>query len=161
MQVKDFNAANELPIGSYCYVITRFLPNTFAEEMKYLDMNRNEITDSKVVERYRKLVDLNFDFRIQYESFKLIGVKNDYFVLESAAGEIEENIRYIFLTREDMESFWEQHVSAWKKEKEDTILSIKSKYPKLSEKARACEVEELENNSMLTDEEKQAIIDRY
>ena len=32
MQVKDFNAICDIPIGSYCFCISNFVPNTFAEE---------------------------------------------------------------------------------------------------------------------------------
>ena len=68
---------------------------------------------------------------------------------------------HIFLTKEDMDAFWEQQVSSWKKEKEDTIQYIKTTYPAISKEARAQRAKEVADYPSWTDEEKQIEIDKY
>lgn len=159
MQVKDFNSTSELPIGSYCYVITRFLPQTISKNREYIDSHR--VFDEEHVKLYRQIVELNYDFTIQYETCKLIGVKNGYFVME----DMDENVHsyyHIFLTKEDMDAFWDEQVSSWKKDKEDTIQYIKITYPAISEEARAQRAKEVADYPYpWTDESKQIEIDKY
>ena len=158
MQVKDFNTASELPIGSYCYVITRFLPQTISKNREYIDSHR--IFDEEHVKLYRQIIELNYDFTIQYETCKLLGVKNDAFVVENM-DEYIQSYYHIFLTKEDMEAFWEQKVSSWKKEKEETIQYIKTTYPAISKEAREQVAKEVDGYHQWTDEEKQIEIDKY
>lgn len=162
MQVKDFNAICDIPIGSYCFCISNFVPNTFAEERKYIDNHSDEYYDNS--KRYIKIVDASCDSILKYESYKLIGIKDNCFCVESMDEERYEHIN-IFLSRDEMETFWEQHMLLWQKDKEDAIQYIKTKYPKVSELAREQISEDIEahrRGSYWWDEsEVQAEINKY
>ena len=66
------------------------------------------------------------------------------------------------MTKEDMDAFWDEQVSSWKKDKEDTIQYIKITYPAISEEARAQRAKEVADYPYpWTDESKQIEIDKY
>ena len=129
MNAKDFNSANELPIGNYCYFITCFPVNTFAEDKAYFDSHNPMAYRKEMEEKYRNIVNQHFDFSLQYESAKLIKVKDGYFILEDGDGISHEGIREIFRTEEKMRAYWEQYAAAWKREKEETVKYLEEKFP--------------------------------
>lgn len=161
MNAKDFNSANELPIGNYCYFITWFPVNTFAEDKAYFDSHNPMVYRKEMEEKYRNIVNQHFDFSLQYESAKLIKVKDGYFILEDGDGISHEGIREIFRSEEEMRAYWEQSVAAWKKAQAETAKYIKGMFPSISKAAQEIEAKHLERTWNLTDEEKQRIIEQY
>jgi TPR repeat protein len=79
-------------------------------------------------DKYRNILHQSFDFRLQYETAKLIKVKDGYFVLEDSDGSAR-GVKDIFLSEQEMRSYWEQYTKAWKREQESTVKYIEDKFP--------------------------------
>ena len=159
MKVSDFNLASELPIGGTCYIIKSFLPTPFKEVREYCDSHSFVYNEEKV-KKYMDIVNSNRNSSLEYESTKLIGVKDDYFLVEDVYDIIHVSFE-IFLSQDDLKAYWEQYLISWKEEKDETIRYIKDTYPEVSKAAQEIEAKNLEGAWNLTDEQKQRIIEQY
>jgi TPR repeat protein len=131
MKVNDYNSSFELPIGSYCYYITYLPTNTFAQVKDYYDTHSSTAYRKEMEDKYRSIINQSYDFRLQYETAKLIKVKDGYFVLEDSDGSAR-GVKDIFLSEQEMRSYWEQYTIAWKREQESTVKYIEDKFPDIA-----------------------------
>lgn len=150
-----------LPIDAHCYYLTSFLDNTFAQEKEFFDTHNSVVYGNEMVEKYRNIVSRNYDLSLQYETGNVVEVREVDFVIQKADGDIEEGVREIFLSKDEMEAYWEQSIAAWKKAQVETAKYIKGMFPSISKAAQEIEAKHLEGTWNLTDEEKQRIIEQY
>ena len=160
MKVSDFNLASELPIGGTCYIIKSYLPTPFKEVREYCDSYSSVVHLEEKVKKYMGIVNSIRDSSLEYESTKLIGVKDDYFLVEDVYDIIRVSFE-IFLSQDDLKAYWEQYLISWKEEKDETIRYIKDTYPEVSKAAQEIEAKNLEGAWNLTDEQKQRCIEQY
>ena len=160
MKVSDFNLASELPIGGTCYIIKSYLPTPFKEVREYCDSYSSVVHLEEKVKKYMDIVNSNRNSSLEYESTKLIGVKDDYFLVEDVYDIIHVSFE-IFLSQDDLKAYWEQYLISWKEEKDETIRYIKDTYPEVSKAAQEIEAKNLEGAWNLTDEQKQRCIEQY
>lgn len=160
MNANDYKKIG-LPIDTHCYYLTSFLDNTFAQEKEFFDTHNSVVYGNEMVEKYRNIVSRNYDLSLQYETGNVVEVREVDFVIQKADGYIEEGVREIFLSKDEMEAYWEQSIAAWKKAQVETAKYIKGMFPSISKAAQEIEAKHLEGTWNLTDEEKQRIIEQY
>ena len=160
MNANDYKKIG-LPIDTHCYYLTSFLDNTFAQEKEFFDTHNSVVYGNEMVEKYRNIVSRNYDLSLQYETGNVVEVREVDFVIQKADGDIEEGVREIFLSKDEMEAYWEQSIAAWKKAQVETAKYIKGMFPSISKAAQEIEAKHLERTWNLTDEEKQRIIEQY
>lgn len=160
MNANDYKKIG-LPIDTHCYYLTSFFDNTFAQEKEFFDTHNSVVYGNEMVEKYRNIVSRNYDLSLQYEKGNVVEVREVDFVIQKADGDIEEGVREIFLSKDEMEAYWEQSIAAWKKAQVETAKYIKGMFPTISKAAQEIEAKHLEGTWNLTEEEKQRIIEQY
>jgi len=160
MNANDYKKIG-LPIDTHCYYLTSFFDNTFAQEKEFFDTHNSVVYGNEMVEKYRNIVSRNYDLSLQYEKGNVVEVREVDFVIQKADGDIEEGVREIFLSKDEMEAYWEQSIAAWKKAQVETAKYIKGMFPSISKAAQEIEAKHLEGTWNLTEEEKQRIIEQY
>lgn len=160
MNANDYKKIG-LPIDTHCYYLTSFFDNTFAQEKEFFDTHNSVVYGNEMVEKYRNIVSRNYDLSLQYEKGNVVKVREVDFVIQKADGDIEEGVREIFLSKDEMEAYWEQSIAAWKKAQVETAKYIKGMFPSISKAAQEIEAKHLEGTWNLTEEEKQRIIEQY